>query len=302
MNFGLIGLGRMGGNMARRLRRGGREIAAWNLEHGVTAALAKESGLAAAATLDELVGLLAPPRIVWLMLPAGKVTEEYVDKVAALLAPGDLLVDGANSWYRDSVRRAERLAQKRIDFADAGVSGGVWGLEEGYALMVGGPPAAIARLQPYLETLAPGPTRGWLHCGPAGSGHYVKMVHNGIEYGMMQAYAEGFALMQAKTEFGLDLAAIAEMWRHGSVVRSWLLDLTAEFLAQDQTLADIAPYVADSGEGRWTALEAIEHGIPAPVMTLALMARFASQGNADYASKLLARMRHSFGGHAVKQQ
>jgi len=302
MNFGLVGLGRMGGNMARRLRRGGREIAAWNLEGEVTTSLAKETGLAAASSLEDLVRRLQPPRIVWLMLPAGEVTQKHVDALAALLEPGDLLVDGANSWYRDSVRRAEALAKKRIAFADAGVSGGVWGLKEGYALMVGGPEAAIARLQPYIETLAPAPDRGWLHCGPAGSGHFVKMIHNGIEYGMMQAYAEGFALMRGKTEFDLDLAGIAEMWRHGSVVRSWLLDLSAEFLASDQTLEDIAPFVADSGEGRWTALEAIELGVPAPVMSLALMSRFASQGKADYASKLLSRMRQSFGGHAVKRE
>jgi len=302
MNFGLIGLGRMGGNMARRLRRGRRDVAAWNLEGDVTTALAKETGLTAAATLEDLVRRLEPPRIVWLMLPAGDVTEKHVDTLAKLLAPDDLIVDGANSWYRDSMRRAATLAQRKIAFADAGVSGGVWGLKEGYALMVGGSDAAIARLRPYLETLAPAPDRGWLHCGPAGSGHYVKMIHNGIEYGMMQAYAEGFALMRGKSEFGLDLARIAEMWRHGSVVRSWLLDLSAEFLAGDQALEDIAPYVADSGEGRWTALDAIEQGIPAPVMSLALMTRFATQGKSDYASKLLARMRQSFGGHAVKHE
>jgi 6-phosphogluconate dehydrogenase len=302
MNFGLIGLGRMGGNMARRLRRGGREIAAWNLEGEVTKALAKETGLTAAATLEDLVRRLQRPRILWLMLPAGDVTQRHVDALAALLEPDDLLVDGANSWYRDSVRRAAALAERRIAFGDAGVSGGIWGLKEGYALMVGGTEAAIARLRPYLETLAPAPDRGWLHCGPAGSGHYVKMIHNGIEYGMMQAYAEGFALMRGKTEFGLDLAGIAEMWRHGSVVRSWLLDLSAEFLAEDQALDAIAPFVADSGEGRWTALEAIELGVPAPVMSLALMSRFASQGKADYASRLLARMRQSFGGHAVKRK
>jgi 6-phosphogluconate dehydrogenase len=302
MKFGLVGLGRMGGNMARRLRQGGRDVAAWNLEGEVTTALAKETGLTAASSLEDLVSRLQRPRIVWLMLPAGDVTQKHVDALAALLEPDDLLVDGANSWYRDSMRRADALAKNRIAFADAGVSGGVWGLKEGYALMVGGPEAAIARLQPYLETLAPAPDRGWLHCGPAGSGHFVKMIHNGIEYGMMQAYAEGFALMRGKTEFGLDLAGIAEMWRHGSVVRSWLLDLSAEFLASDQTLEDIAPFVADSGEGRWTALEAIELGVPALVMSLALMSRFASQGKADYASKLLSRMRQSFGGHAVKRE
>jgi 6-phosphogluconate dehydrogenase len=297
----MVGLGRMGGNMARRLRRGGRDVAAWNLEGEVTTALAAETGLVAAGTLEDLVAHLDAPRIVWLMLPAGDVTEQHVDALARLLAPDDLIVDGANSWYRDSMRRAETLAKRELAFCDAGVSGGVWGLQEGYALMVGGSDASIARLRPYLETLAPAPDRGWLHCGPAGAGHYVKMVHNGIEYGMMQAYAEGFALMRGKSELKLDVARIAETWRHGSVVRSWLLDLTAEFLAEDPALDDIAPFVADSGEGRWTALDAIEQGIPAPVMSLALMARFASQGKSDYASKLLARMRHSFGGHAVRR-
>ena len=220
MNFGLIGLGRMGGNMARRLRRGGRDVAAWNLEGDVTTALAKETGLTAAATLEDLVRRLEPPRIVWLMLPAGDVTEKHVDTLAKLLAPDDLIVDGANSWYRDSMRRAATLAQRKIAFADAGVSGGVWGLKEGYALMVGGTDAGIARLRPYLETLAPAPDRGWLHCGPAGSGHYVKMIHNGIEYGMMQAYAEGFALMRGKTEFGLDLAHI----NVADTPKGWQLD------------------------------------------------------------------------------
>jgi 6-phosphogluconate dehydrogenase len=300
MNFGMVGLGRMGGNMARRLRRGGHDVAAWNLEREVADALAHETGLVAATTLEGLVGALAPPRVVWLMLPAGDVTERHVETFAALLAPGDVLVDGGNSWYRDSIRRAERLTERSVAFVDAGVSGGVWGLDEGYALMLGGAADAIATLRPYLETLAPAPDRGWLHCGPSGAGHYVKMIHNGIEYGMMQAYAEGFALMRAKQELGLDLAAVAETWRHGSVVRSWLLDLTATFLAADQELADVAPFVADSGEGRWTVVDAVEQGVPAPVTSLALMARFASQGKGDYASKLLARMRESFGGHAVR--
>ena len=302
MQIGMVGVGRMGANMTRRLTAGGIDVVAFDASAAARDAIASVARVATVADLPALIAALPAPRIVWLMLPAGEVTQKHVDALAALLEPEDLLVDGANSWYRDSVRRAEALAKKRIAFADAGVSGGVWGLKEGYALMVGGPAGAIARLQPYLETLAPAPDRGWLHCGPAGSGHFVKMIHNGIEYGMMQAYAEGFALMRGKAEFGLDLAGIAEMWRHGSVVRSWLLDLSAEFLASDQTLEDIAPFVADSGEGRWTALEAIELGVPAPVMSLALMSRFASQGKADYASKLLSRMRQSFGGHAVKRE
>jgi 6-phosphogluconate dehydrogenase len=221
--------------------------------------------------------------------------------VLPLLSPGDLIVDGANAHYKDDMPHAAHCAQFGVEFVDAGVSGGVWGLENGYCIMFGGSDAAAARLQPYLQALAPTPTSGWLHTGPIGSGHYVKMVHNGIEYGMMQAFAEGFALMQDKSGFNLDLAAISELWRHGSVVRSWLLDLSAEFLAEDQTLAAIQPFVTDSGEGRWTALAAVEQGIPAPVMTLALAMRFATQGKNDYAAKLLAKMRQGFGGHAVKE-
>jgi len=300
MKLGLIGLGRMGANMARRLRRGGIEVVAWNRHTDVTHALAGETGLQAADSLPALVAALSPPRIVWLMLPAGDVTDTHLDELTPLLARGDLIVDGANSWYRDSVRRARALGEAGVDFADAGVSGGVWGLDNGYALMVGGSDAAVARLRPAIEVLAPGADRGWVHCGPVGSGHFVKMVHNGIEYGMMQAYAEGFALMKARTDFNLDLAAIAETWRHGSVVRSWLLDLSADFLKRDQALTDIAPFVADSGEGRWTALEGVELGVPTPVMSLALMMRFASQGKDEYADKLLAMMRQGFGGHAVK--
>jgi 6-phosphogluconate dehydrogenase len=302
MKLGLIGLGRMGANMARRLRRGGIEVVAYNRHSEVTRALAAETGLTPVESLPELIAALAPPRNLWLMLPAGGVTDIHIDQLAPLMARGDLLVDGANSWYKDSRRRAAALASIGIDFADAGVSGGVWGLDNGYALMLGGSADAIARLKPAIQVLAPGAARGWLHCGPVGSGHFVKMVHNGIEYGMMQAYAEGFALMKARADFHLDLAAVAETWRHGSVVRSWLLDLTAEFLKHDQDLAGIAPFVADSGEGRWTALEGIELGVPTPVMSLALMVRFASQGKDEYADKLLAMMRQGFGGHAVKPE
>jgi len=298
---GIIGLGRMGANMARRLRRGGVAVAAYNRSAEVTGQLAQETGLIACASIEELVAALTPPRVVWMMLPAGEITQAHVETLRGLLARGDVLVDGANSWYKDSLQRGRSLATDGIQYVDAGVSGGIWGLENGYALMVGGDAAAVARIEPLLKILAPATDRGWLHCGPVGSGHFVKMVHNGIEYGMMQAYAEGFALMHAKEEFSLDLAAIAESWRHGSVVRSWLLDLSAEFLERDQVLADIEPYVADSGEGRWTALEAVEQGIPAPVMSLALMMRFASQGRSDYPARLLAMMRKGFGGHAVKQ-
>ena len=297
----MIGLGRMGANMARRLRKGGIEVVAWNRDTKVTQDLAKETGLKAASSLEELVSRLKTPRIVWLMLPAGDITQQHIDKLAALLSPGDIVVDGANSYYKDSMHRGQALAAKKLHYIDAGVSGGVWGLENGYALMLGGEKAAMERLKPAIKVLAPGPDKGWLHCGPVGSGHFVKMVHNGIEYGMMQAYAEGFALMKGREDFNLDLGAIAEMWRHGSVVRSWLLDLTTEFLARDQELKDIAPFVADSGEGRWTALEGIEQGVPTPVMSLALMMRFASQGKDEYADRLLAMMRRGFGGHATKE-
>ena len=300
MRFGIIGLGKMGGNMARRLRRAELDIAAFNRDGTVTAELAEECGITAADSAESLVAMLETPRLVWLMLPAGDITESYVEQMRALLEPDDVLVDGANSFYKDSMRRAELLANDGILFLDAGVSGGIWGLENGYALMVGGTDEAFAQIRPFVEALAPASDRGWVHTGPAGSGHFVKMVHNGIEYGMMQAYAEGFALLQGRGDFGLDLAAVAETWRHGSVVRSWLLDLTAQVLANDQALDDIQPFVADSGEGRWTALESIEQGVPAPVMGLALMMRFASQGKQDYSSKLLAMMRNQFGGHAVR--
>jgi len=301
MRLGMIGLGRMGGNMAHRLRRSGIEVVGYDRDPATTRKLADECGLMPADSPEHLVTQLAEHRVVWLMLPAGEITETYVKSMTDLLAAGDLLVDGANSYFKDSMRRGLALGERNIHFADAGVSGGVWGLENGYALMVGGSKEALSQVKPVLEELAPAPDRGWLHTGPVGSGHFVKMVHNGIEYGMMQAYAEGFALMKARSEFGLDLAEIAQTWRHGSVVRSWLLDLTAEFLAKDQDLANIEAFVADSGEGRWTAIEAIEQGIPTPVMSTALMMRFASQGKQDYAAKLLAMMRRGFGGHALKK-
>ncbi len=302
MHFGIVGLGRMGGNMARRLARKGLRIAVQNRSHEVGTALAAETGHLACVSFADLVAALDAPRIVWLMLPAGEATQAALDALAPLLVPGDLVVDGANGHYKDDAPRAATLAERGIEFADAGVSGGVWGLENGYCIMFGGSDAAAARLKPWMEALAPTSTTGWLHTGPVGSGHFVKMVHNGIEYGMMQAFAEGFALMKHKPGFDLDLAGIAELWRHGSVVRSWLLDLSADFLAHDPTLDAIQPFVADSGEGRWTALEAVEQGIPAPVMSLALMMRFASQGRNDFSAKMLAKMRQGFGGHAVKEE
>jgi 6-phosphogluconate dehydrogenase len=301
MEFGIVGLGRMGGNMARRLARQGRRIAVTNRSFEVAEALAADTGHTACRDYAALVAALDAPRIVWLMLPAGAPTEAALDALLPLLGPGDLVVDGANGHYVDDASRAAHCAERGVDFADAGVSGGVWGLENGYCIMFGGSEAAAVRLRPWMEALAPTPATGWLHTGPVGSGHYTKMVHNGIEYAMMQAFAEGFALMQDKPGFDLDMAKIAELWRHGSVVRSWLLDLTADFLAKDQVLESVEPYVSDSGEGRWTALAAIEQGIPTPVMTLALMSRFDSQGRADYGNKLLAMMRKGFGGHAVKE-
>ena len=291
----------MGANMARRWRRAGIEVHAWNRDPEIAKKLAAETGLVAGGHLETLIAGLNRPRVLWLMLPAGAVTQEYLDRIVPLLAPGDIVVDGANSWYQDSLRRGRELGGKGVQFVDAGVSGGIWGLENGYALMLGGDAVSIERLKPAIKVLAPKPDQGWLHCGPIGSGHFVKMIHNGIEYGMMQAYAEGFALMQARTDFKLDLAAVAETWRHGSVVRSWLLDLTAEFLADDQELKDIAPLVPDSGEGRWAAIEAIEQGVPAPVISLALMMRFASQGRSEYGDKILAMMRKGFGGHAIQK-
>ncbi len=300
MQLGMIGLGKMGGNMARRLRAAGVDVVGYNMDTRATDTLVSEAGLNAAASVRDLVSKLDAPRRVWLMLPAGSVTEGYVTQLAACLDAGDVLIDGANSYYKDSMRRAGLLADSGIHFVDAGVSGGVWGLELGYSMMVGGDSSAFEMVRPIIEILAPAKDRGWVHTGPAGSGHFVKMVHNGIEYGMMQAYAEGFALMKGRADFDLDLGEIAECWRHGSVVRSWLLDLSAEVLAADQDLSGVEPFVADSGEGRWTALEGIEQGIPTPVMSLALMSRFATQGQQDYSARLLAMMRNAFGGHAVK--
>jgi 6-phosphogluconate dehydrogenase len=301
MDIGFVGLGRMGGNMARRLRRAGVSVAGYNRDAELTEKLATEVGLEACRSLERLVASLDTPRIVWLMLPAGEATDSTIEALASQLARGDLIVDGGNAYYRDSMKHGEMLGRRGIQFVDAGVSGGIWGLANGYGLMVGGEVGAVKRIERFLKILAPAPDAGWLHCGPVGAGHYVKMVHNGIEYGMMQSLAEGLALLKGKQEFDLDLAKVAEMWRHGSVIRSWLLDLTAEFLASDQSLGEVKPFVADSGEGRWTALEAIDLGVPAPVMSLALMMRFASQGHNDYTAKLLAMMRLGFGGHTVQK-
>ncbi len=297
--LGMVGLGRMGGNMSRRIARAGHEVIAWDRAAGARAGLAGVERVRIVETLDALVQQLSAPRVVWLMLPAGAPTEETLSRLRSLLKPGDVVVDGANAWYRDSMRRASYLHEHGLHFVDAGVSGGVWGLVNGYGLMVGGTGEAVGLAEPFLRALAPAPDLGWLHCGPSGAGHFAKMVHNGIEYALMQAYAEGLALIAAKKDLAIDAAKLAESWRHGTVIRSWLLDLTAEFLAEDARLDSIAPVVADSGEGRWTSVESIELGVPTPVMTQALMERFASQGRGDFTNRLLARMRQAFGGHAV---
>jgi 6-phosphogluconate dehydrogenase len=295
----MIGLGKMGGNMVTRLLQGKHAVVVHDLSEEAIARAAAE-GATGARSLKELVAALAAPRAVWVMVPAGAPTEATVEAVAALLAKGDVIVDGGNSNYKDSQRRAASLAARGIHFVDVGTSGGVWGLKEGYSMMIGGEPAAVALIRPALETLAPASNAGWGHVGPSGAGHFVKMVHNGIEYGMMQAYAEGFALMEKKTDLGLDLHQIAEIWRTGSVVRSWLLDLTADALGNNPTLEGIAPYVSDSGEGRWTVMEAIDLAVSMPVITLALQQRFRSRDESPFADKLLAAMRNQFGGHAIK--
>lgn len=300
MQLGMVGLGKMGANMTKRLLAGGHEIVVTDLSQDAIQA-AEQEGAIGASDLATLVNKLHAPRAVWVMVPSGDPTESTVMKLAEQLAEGDIIVDGGNSNYKDTMRRAETLKEKGVHFVDVGTSGGVWGLKEGYSMMVGGSDQAIQHITPILETLAPAIDQGWGHVGKSGSGHFVKMIHNGIEYGMMQAYAEGFEVMKAKTDFDLDLHQIAEIWRFGSVVRSWLLDLTAAALKEDQDFSQIKGYVPDSGEGRWTVFEAIDLDVPAPIMTLALMARFVSRQDESYAAKMLAAMRNQFGGHAVKK-
>src|SRR5688572_14655586 len=302
MEIGIVGLGRMGEGMARRLARGGAQVVCYDSSDAARAALADEPGIAAAETLPALCARLQGERVILLMLPAGAPVEDTIRDLLPCISAGDTLVDGGNSYYRDSKRRALALSQQGIRFIDAGVSGGVHGLAHGFCLMLGGTPKSIEIFEPFARILAPDAESGWLHCGPGGAGHYAKMIHNGIEYGMMQSLAEGFALLAAHRDLDIDVGRLAETWRHGSVVRSWLLDLCSEILRDNQNLDSVAPVVADSGEGRWTALESIELGIPAPVITLALMSRFSSQGGSDYARRLLAMMRAGFGGHAVKKE
>ena len=301
MELAMIGLGKMGLNMSTRLVRGGHRV----IGYARTEATVNEAvklGLEGAHSLEEVVHQLKAPRIIWLMIPAGKITDDTIEKLSTLLDAGDTIIDGGNSNYKESVRHAAMLEPNGIEFVDCGTSGGIWGITEGYSLMIGGKREVVERMRPIFETLAPGADKGWGYVGPHGAGHYVKMIHNGIEYGMMQAFAEGFSILKAKKEFGLDLSQISHIWQYGSVVRSWLLDLAARALDQDKDLADIKPWVADSGEGRWTVFESIDLDVPAPVITLSLQTRFASRDDENFTARMLAALRNQFGGHAVKKE
>jgi 6-phosphogluconate dehydrogenase len=301
MKLGMIGLGRMGANMADRLIRGGHKVTGFDPKANARKE-AQAKGVACVDSLPALVQALAPPRVVWLMVPSGKVTDDTLNALLPLLAAGDIAIDGGNSNYKDTLRHAQVYAAKNLGYVDCGTSGGVWGLQQGFSMMIGGDEKTVASLRPIFETLAPGKTQGWGRVGPVGSGHFTKMVHNGIEYGLMQAYAEGFSILQHKTEFGLDLHQVAEIWRYGSVVRSWLLDLAANALGENPTLHGIAPYVADSGEGRWTVDEAIALNVPAPIITAALIERLRSRDADSFSDKLLSALRNQFGGHPIKKE
>jgi 6-phosphogluconate dehydrogenase len=298
MELGLIGLGRMGANMAIRLLQGGHRVVVYNRTFEKAQELADEHGAVAARSVEELVAALQPPRVVWLMLPAGKATDDHLAMVTPLLSPGDIVVDGANNNYKASIAHGEELAAKGLRFMDAGVSGGIWGLKVGYCTMVGGDAETFAHIEPLLKTLAP--PDGYLHCGPVGAGHFVKMIHNGIEYGMMQAYAEGFEILE-KSRYDFDLQKISHLWNQGSVVRSWLLELAERAFEDDHDLSELRGYVEDSGEGRWTVQEAIDLDVPAPIITLSLQTRFRSRQDDSFSAKVLAALRNQFGGHAVKK-
>lgn len=300
MKLGMIGLGRMGANMVQRLLKGGHNVVVYDKNTEAIDDLVSH-GAIGACSIKDLVDQLTEKRVVWVMVPAGNPTEMTINNLATSLSAGDVIVDGGNSNYKDSIRRSASLNKLDIFFLDVGTSGGVWGITEGYSMMVGGDNTAFRIVEPAFQALAPAPDKGYGHVGPSGAGHFVKMVHNGIEYGLMQAYAEGFELMQAKREFDLDLAQISENWRYGSVVRSWLLDLTAIALHQDQRLEDVQSYIEDSGEGRWALEESIELAIPIPVISASLQARFRSRQNHPYSSKLVAAMRNQFGGHSLKR-
>ena len=303
MKIAMLGLGKMGGNMSARLIRNGISVVGYDNNQSVVKELVDTENLIGATSIEDMLSKLDGQKIIWMMLPAGEITENQINDLIPRLSPGDIIVDGGNSNYKQSVKRGKMLEEHQIGFMDCGTSGGVWGLDNGYCLMVGATPEVAKSVEPILKALAVTPETGWLHAGPVGSGHFTKMIHNGIEYGMMESFAEGLELLKGKEEFKLDIAKITELWRHGSVVRSWLLDLTAEALAADQTLDEIAPYVADSGEGRWTVVESIEQGIPCPVLTLALQVRFRSQEKQKgYGYKVLSTMRNAFGGHLMKKK
>ena len=300
MQLGLIGLGKMGGNMAERLKLGGHQVVGFDFSAEAVAKLTA-SGNIGASTLEELVQKLEGPRAIWIMVPSGDPVDQTIAKLEPLLAPGDILIDGGNSNYKDSIRRHAEATAKGFNFVDVGTSGGVWGLKEGYSMMIGGDKGPVEQLRPIFETLAPAADKGWGHVGPAGAGHFVKMVHNGIEYGLMQAYAEGFTILEKKESLDLNLPQIAEIWRHGSVVRSWLLDLTADALSANPTLEGLEAYVADSGEGRWTVFEAIDLNVSAPVITESLIRRIRSREDNNFTDRMISIMRNAFGGHAVKK-
>ena len=300
MELGMIGLGRMGGNMVQRLLSGGHRVVAWARRKEVVEGIVQK-GAVGASSIADLAQQLSAPRAVWVMVPAGEPTESTINAVADVLSRGDAIIDGGNSNYKDSMRRASALHERGLNFLDAGTSGGIWGLKGGYSMMIGGDLESFRRLEPIFQTLAPAPDKGYGHVGPAGAGHFVKMIHNGIEYGLMEAYAEGFELMKAKDGLNLDLAQVAEVWRHGSVVRSWLLDLTAAALHEDPNLDSIQAFVEDSGEGRWTVEESIELAVPAPVIALALQTRFRSRQEQPFGARLLAAMRYQFGRHPVRK-
>lgn len=301
MELAMIGLGKMGLYMTTRLIGGGHRVVGYD-RAAANVDAAKKVGAEGAASLKEAVSKLKAPRIVWTMIPAGKPTDDTIQELSELLSKGDVVIDGGNSNYKDSIRHAALLEAKGIEFVDSGTSGGVWGLKEGYSLMIGGKPEVIEKTRSIFETLAPAADKGWGRVGPHGAGHFVKMIHNGIEYGMMQAYAEGFSVMKAKKEFELDLAQVSHIWQYGSVVRSWLLDLAARALDEDMNLSEIKPWVADSGEGRWTVFESIDLDVPAPVLTLALQMRLASRDEENYTARMLSALRNQFGGHAIKKE
>jgi 6-phosphogluconate dehydrogenase len=300
MELGMVGLGKMGGFMTERLLRGGHRVVAYDRTPAVVQGMVGK-GAAGADSLDKMIAQLKAPRIVWLMVPSGAPVDQTIEQLLPHLAEGDTIIDGGNSYYKDTMRRGDALAPKKINFVDSGTSGGVWGLKEGYSMMVGGDAELIKRISPIFQTLAPGPDKGWGRVGPTGSGHFVKMVHNGIEYAIMQAYAEGLDLLRHKKEFNLDLVQIGKIWQYGSVIRSWLLDLTVDALSKNPTLEGIAGYVTDSGEGRWTVIEGVDLGVALPAISSALDNRFRSQDPEPFANKLLAMMRNEFGGHAVKK-